>query len=535
MATSRAVKELFMSFIRLYSRPLTALTLALGFVLLADMAEAQSRNERMGYYRRDSDESSRQRMSQQFRADADRMARQNESLRNSYKNSNSSSSSGSSSSSNSNRRSSSGMPGSMPSVASDDGPQSIESTRTETIRVRETEAETAQRILREAAQGQPEAMWNAGRLLFTGGYGGVARNDAQAIVWITKAAAAGHTEAATALGESYLFGHGVGKDATQAVRWLKAGAEGGVARAQLQYGFMLFRGDGGLTADRNAAASWLMKSSQGGEKHAQYFVADELRKGGMWPKDPAQARSLMQKAADQEQPLAMGDLADMLTFGEGGPKDLVQARRWYLRAAEAGDAHSKNNAAMMLFRGEGGPVDPVKGEALLRDAATRDGDTEAQYALGARLYEGAGLKQNLPEAARWLEQAAAKGHANAQGLLGFMTVHQAGVPADVPRALSLMRSGAKAGSILAADFLGEVLFLGINGVKQDFTEAAPWNRAAAEGGRHFAQLRWGYQLKNGLGTTANGREAYRWLKQARDNGLTQADEYLDPAFVAANR
>ena len=525
-----------MSFIRMYSRPLAALTLALGFVLLADMAEAQTRNERMGYYRRDSDESSRQRMSQQFRADADRMARQNESLRNSYKNSNSSSSSGSSSSSSSNRRSSSsGMPGSMPSVDSDDGPQSIESTRTETIRVRETEAETAQRILREAAQGQPEAMWNAGRLLFTGGYGGVARNDAQAIVWISKAAAAGHPEAATALGESYLFGHGMGKDATQAARWLKAGAEGGVARAQLQYGFMLFRGDGGLTADRSAAASWLMKSSQGGEKHAQYFVADELRNGGMWPKDPAQARSLMQKAADQDQPLATGGLADMLVAGEGGPKDLIQARRWYLRAAELGDARCKENAAWMLFRGEGGPADPVKGEALLRDAAGNDKYAQAQFALGGRLYEGAGLKQNLPEAARWLELAAASGHADAQGLLGFMIVNKAGVPLDAPRALSLMRSGAQAGSILAADYLGETLYLSYGGVQQDMVEAGRWNRVAAEGGRWFAQLRWGYQLKHGWGTAINGREGYRWLKQALDNGLEQAREHLDPAFVAANR
>jgi hypothetical protein len=525
-----------MSFIRMNARPLTALTLALGFVLLADMAEAQTRNERMGYYRRDSDESSRQRMSQQFRADADRMARQNESLRNSYRsNSSSSGSSGSNSSSGSSQRRSSGLTGGLPSVASDDGPQSLESTRTETIRVRETEVETAQRILREASQGQPEAMWNAGRLLFTGGYGGVARNDAQAIAWISKAAAAGHPEAATALGESYLFGHGMGKDATQAARWLKAGAEGGVARAQLQYGSMLFSGDGGLTADRSAAAAWFMKSSQGGEKHAQYLVAEELRNGGMWPKDPAQARSLMQKAAEQDQPLAVGVLADMWITGEGGAKDWAQGRRWYIKAAEFGDARSKENAARMLFRGEGGPADPVKGEALLRDAAGNDKDAQAQYQLGVRLYEGAGLKKNLPEAARWLEPAAASGHADAQGLLGFMTVHQAGVPADVPRALSLMRSGAKAGSILAADFLGEVLFLGINGVKQDFTEAAPWNRVAAEGGRHFAQLRWGYQLKNGLGTAANGREAYRWLKQARDNGLTQADEYLDPAFVAANR
>ena len=129
-----------MSPIRFRPRPLAALTLALSAVLLAGTADAQSRNERMGYYRRDSDESSRQRMSQQFRADADRMARQNESLRNSYRSNSSSSGSSSSNSSSSSQRRSSGLTGSLPSFDSDDGPQSIESTRTETIRVRETEA-----------------------------------------------------------------------------------------------------------------------------------------------------------------------------------------------------------------------------------------------------------------------------------------------------------------------------------------------------------------------------------------------------------
>lgn len=515
---------------------MSRLLLALCLALLADAGLAQSRNERLGYYRRDSDEASRQRMSQQFRADADRAARRNEELRNSTR-SNSSGSAGSSSSGDASRRRGSGGGAALPSLAGDDGPPSIESTRTETLRVQETEAETVQRILREAAQGQPEAMWNAGRLLFTGGFGGVARNDAQALAWFRKAAEAGHPQAATALGEAYLFGHGMTKDPAQAVRWLKAGAEAGVPRAQMQYGSALFQGEAGLPADRSAAAVWLMKASQGGEPHAQWLVGSELRTGGLWPKDPAQARRLLQQAAEQDQPLATGEVADMWSIGEGGPLDLAQARRWWLRAAEQGDARSKVNVSLLLFRGQGGPVDAARGEALLRDAATRDNDVSAQYMLGGRLYEGeaAGMKQNRPEAARWLAQAAARGHADAQGLLGFMTINQAGVPLDAPRALSLMRAGAQGGSVLAADYLGETLFLGLGGVAVDMTEAARWNRVGAEGGRWFSQLRWGYQLKHGLGTPADGREGYRWLKQALDNGLEQAREHLDPAFAAANR
>lgn len=505
----------------------------LGLVLLAQ-ATAQTRAERLGYYRRDSDEASRQRMSQQFRADAERLSRRNEDLRSSTRGSEGGGAAGSTASSEARRRGGAGA--AQPSGGGvEGGPQSIESTRTEVVHIRETEVETAQRLLREAAQGQPESMWNAGRLLFTGGFGGVARNEAQALDWFRKAATAGHALAATALGEACLFGRGMPPDAAQAVRWLRAGAEAGVPRAQLQYGTALYLGDGGLAQDRNAAAAWLMRASDGGEPHAQWLVGSELRRGGLWPQDSSRARRLLQQAAEQEQPLAMAELAEMWSTGEGGPADVAQARRWWLRAAEQGDTLSMQNAALLLFRGQGGAADPVRAEALLRAAAGRGQDTEAQYALGARLYEGTGLKQDLAEAARWLELAVARDHADAQGLLGFMIANQAGVAPDPARALDLMRRGARAGSVLAADYLGEVLFLGTGGIARDMTEAGRWNRVAAEGGRWFAQLRWGYQLKHGLGTPAQGREGYRWLKQALDNGLGQAREHLDPAFVAANR
>lgn len=497
-------------------------------------AEAQSSRERLGYYRRDSDEASRQRMSQQFRADAERMARRNEETRSRYSGTSGGNSGGGSGSNSSSRQRGGPAPLLGGSGAADDGPQSIESTRTETFRVRETEAETVQRILREAAQGQVESMWNAGRLLATGGFGGVARDDARALAWFRKAAEAGHGEAATALGESLLFGRGTAADAAQAVRWLKAGAEAGVARAQLQYGSALFRGDGGLARDVAAAASWLRKAADGGEVHAMWFVGEEMRTGGLWPKDAAAARRVLRQAAEQGQPLAARSLADMCMTGEGGAQDHAEARRWYVRAAEAGDTDATHNAALMLFRGQGGPVDARQGEALLRAAAER-GDAQAQFDLGARLYEGAGLTQNHAEAARRLEPAAAGKHADAQALLGFMIAYEKGVPANAARALALMRAAAEAGSVLGADYLGECLFIGPGGITRDLTEAARWNRVAAEKGRWFAQLRWGYQLKHGLGTAANGREAYRWLKAALDNGLEQAREHLDPAFVAANR
>jgi TPR repeat protein len=494
--------------------------------LLAPLvAQAQSK---LGYYRRDADEANRQRMATQFRNDAARSEQRLNELR--QRNSTATSNSAGSTSGSTRQGGAAVSPLSgFNGGGGDSGPAAIESSVTTTVRVRETEGETAARILAEARSGRPEAMWNAGRLLYTGGYGGVARNDAQALAWFRKAAEAGHAGAATAVGEALLFGHGVPAQPAEALRWLRVGAEGGEPRAQLQWGVALLKGEGGIATDTAAGRRWLDAAVQGGERHAQWLAGSERRQGGLWPKDPAEARRLLALAAAQQQAQALAELAEMHVAGEGGPRDLAEGRRLFAAAAGLDEPGAMTNAALMAFRGEGGPADPAQATAWLRAAAGRLNHADAQYALGARLFEGAGLPQNKAEAATWLARAAAQQQRDALGLYGAMLTWGETVPQDTARGVALLRAGAQAGAVLAAAYLGDVLFNERGPVPQDLPEAARWNRVAAEAGRWGGMLRYGLALKHGLGVPQNRREGYRWLREAADRGMAAAREHLDPA------
>lgn len=479
-----------------------------------------------GYYRRDSDEASRQRMMNQFRADATRTERRLNEIRSNSASSGSAARSGSGSSSNSSSAGSVSPLSGFSPTTSDDGPRAIESTTTETVRVRETEAETAGRIVREAAAGQLESMWNAGRLLFAGGFGGVKRDDSQALGWFRKAAAAGHPGAATALGEALLFGYGTAAQPAEAMRWLRQGAEGGVPRAQVHWGSALFSGEGGVVPDRAAARRWMETAAQAGEPHAQWLIGSERRRGGEWPRDTAEARRLLGLAAAQNHVLALIDLAEMSLAGEGVTKDLAQARRLFTAAANQDDPSAMTNAALMAFRGEGGPADPAQATAWLRAAAGRLNHANAQYSLGSRLMEGAGMQRDVAESVQWLSRAAAQKQRDALGIYGAMLYWGDGVPQEWERGLAMLREGAQAGSILAAEQLGDAFFEQRAQVPGLLPEAARWNRVAAEAGRWGGMLRWGLALRHGWGVPADPSAGCRWIRQAAERGMEAARPYV---------
>lgn len=478
-----------------------------------------------GYYRRDSDEASRQRMMNQFRADATRTERRLNEIRSSSGATSGGARSGSVSGSSGSAGSVSPLSGFTP-AASDDGPRAIESTTTETVRVRETEAETASRILREAVAGQLESMWNAGRLLFAGGFGGVARDDSQALGWFRKAAAAGHPGAATALGEALLFGYGTTAQPTEAMRWLRQGAEGGVPRAQLHWASALFSGEGGVAPDRAAARRWMETAAQAGEPHAQWLIGSERRRGGEWPRDTAEARRLLGLAAAQNHAPALVDLAEMSLTGEGVTRDAAEARRLFTAAANLDEPSAMTNAALMAFRGEGGPADPARATAWLRAAAGRLNHAQAQYSLGSRLMEGAGMQRDVAESVQWLSRAAAQKHRDALGIYGAMLYWGDSVPQEWERGLAMLREGAQAGSVLAAENLGEAFFEQRAAVPGLLPEAARWNRVAAEAGRWGGMLRWGLALRHGLGVPADATAGCRWIRQAADRGMAAARPYV---------
>ncbi len=79
-----------------------------------------------------------------------------------------------------------------------------------------------------------------------------------------------------------------------------------------------------------------------GDPRACYERGMAFLKGGHeTPRDAAEARSWLRKAADGGHVKAMVELADLLRFGHGGLRDATQAKTWLQHAADGGHEGAK--------------------------------------------------------------------------------------------------------------------------------------------------------------------------------------------------
>ena len=118
------------------------------------------------------------------------------------------------------------------------------------------------------------------------------------------------------------------------------------------------------------------------------------------------------------------------------------------------------------------------------------GDTEAQFLIGAMYSQGRGVPQDDAEAVRWFRLAADQGDARAQFALGGMYADGRGVP-------------------------------------QDDTEAVRWFRLAAEQGDASAQFNLGLMYANGEGVLKDSVLAHMWWNIAGANGHERSRELRD--------
>jgi TPR repeat protein len=107
----------------------------------------------------------------------------------------------------------------------------------------------------------------------------------------TRSAALGSADAAYALALLYKHGRGVSEDRNKAAQFMKQAAATDLVAAQIEYGIMLFNGDG--TA-----------------------------------KDEAAAAKLFQKAARIGNPIAANRLARLYATGRGRERNMVEAMKW---------------------------------------------------------------------------------------------------------------------------------------------------------------------------------------------------------------
>jgi len=121
------------------------------------------------------------------------------------------------------------------------------------------------------------------------------------------------------------------------------------------------------------------------------------------------------------------------------------------------------------------PADPL--EALRR--AAQDGDTEAQFELGARHAAGDGVALDWVQAASWFRKAAGAGMGRAQHNLGVLYERGRGVEADQREAVRWYERAAAQGFAASQYNLGAAYARGIDGAP-DLAQAVAWLERAAE-------------------------------------------------------
>lgn len=240
-------------------------------------------------------------------------------------------------------------------------------------------------------------------------------------------------------------------------------------------------------------------------------------------RDEAKAAVLFEKAAVTGHVRAQINLGILYLSGRGVPRDLAQARAWLEKAAASDDPQALYTLGRALSESMGqAAADPVRAADLYRRAAEK-GHMLAALRYGLALADGAGVKQDLVAAQRWLTQAQQRGIPEAALALGDMAAR---TPASrdkaanekVVKAALAWYEIAAAGGVPSAQFkVANAYFAGV-GVARDPAQALLWYTRAAQQGLPQAQHAVGIMLTGGVAGAKDPVEGYKWLLLAERGG-----------------
>lgn len=182
------------------------------------------------------------------------------------------------------------------------------------------------------------------------------------------------------LGYKYYTGKGTPIDYTRALRLYRQSAMLGDAEAQLVYGGMLYKGQGG-DVNRREAFKWLLNAAEQGQHspESMHIIGSLYLRGDGVPQNFAEARRWLQPAADSGIVPALNDLAYMYYQGMDGEQDYSRALALYREAAMLGDIQAQANVGMMYATGTGVAIDTVRGYAWSSIAASKGNTGAALY------------------------------------------------------------------------------------------------------------------------------------------------------------
>lgn len=281
------------------------------------------------------------------------------------------------------------------------------------------------RALKQAAEdGHPGAMEVLGERYLNGR--GVARNAALAKRWLGQAAASGRYGAAWQLGRAYLTGEGLTRDATLARRYLEPLARGGHHGAGLALGRAYLHGDG-LARNMAAAERYLTPLADRGDVTAARELGQAYLAGPTAFQNPARAERYLQQAIAGGDLYAHWVLGQALLKGESAlGQDISRGQALLESAADAGHAGSMAMLGREYLNGEQLAYRPERGARYLMLAA-KTGHLDARTSLVTAYLRANGLathRANQRQAMLWLNGVIQSDNALALDTLYQLLVEQ---------------------------------------------------------------------------------------------------------------
>ena len=211
------------------------------------------------------------------------------------------------------------------------------------------------RLWLPAHRGDPNAQFQLGLLYGSGN--GIAKSMFEAAKWYRRAADQGHAKAQAMLGMLFSSGQGVPQSETTAIKWWRKAANQGDPDARFNLGMAYWKGDG-VTQDFDKANALFRSMAPAGNAYARSVLGTRATpRSSTRREEPA----LQSTRIEQPQP-------QTARLPEPSSPNAFQQ---YLSAAQAGNANAQTQAGYM-------------------------------YAVGL------GVRQNLVEAHRWNNVAAAR-------------------------------------------------------------------------------------------------------------------------------
>ncbi len=184
------------------------------------------------------------------------------------------------------------------------------------------------------------------------------------------------------------------------------------------------------------------------------------------------------------------------------------------RKAAAGDKTSELMVKGLESLEKNGDISRVDPKLILEVYLPKAeaGDAVAEYFVGMVYYQ----RNEMKEAAHWLELAAEHGNKEANFYIGGLYFAAMGVERDYKKAEKYLLKATEQNKVMAEAMLMTLYSRGGDGVSRDTGKALYWADKAAAGGNAQAQLYLGIAYCDGVGVDIDYGKSQKYMEQAAE-------------------